>query len=909
MKPTRPTLTGALLASTAILVPGLALAQQDDAPTVASDETITVLGAFVPDEKRETSEISSIIDSEFLAQTQETDISETLKRVTGVSIDEGFVIVRGLNERYSRATLNGAPLPSNDPLRNIVPLDIFPTAALEGVLVQKTFSPQYNAEFGGGLIELRTVGVPDEGFFEIGGSLSGNTVTNIQDGFSYAGDGFDFTGTDDITDFREFPSAIPSTPAGVAALSPAELELAGEAITNSRSIQVVDVPVNFNVTSTFGDRAQLGDESAIGFVGVVNFGNDWFTIDGIRQTIGVDDDGLIFNEQFSPDGEGCDDALADFGVQCGFFETTQTINLNALATVGLEIDNNNIIKVTSAILRQTTKEALLQTGEDIEEDLIQFGRTDFIERQTWTNQVVGEHYLPLLPEGTFQDTLIKWRASYSEANRTVNNRNEFQFTLAELGGGEQIFRLDPEFIVNNQTVFAALEDASFEFGLDIEQPFEVFGRDVVLKIGGNYGETDRNSDLRRFFFDAAPGLSGIDTEGIREQIPEIAFGQINIDPEGLFLVDNTSPSDAFSANDEFTSAYALLDVQLTQTVRLSAGFRYQDTTLSTQSFAQSDILCGFLEIGGGVVPSVCLAPGAGPETVAFEEDAPIFVDLNGEFLLPAVTVTWEFLPNVQVRAGFSQTINRPSLRELSTSPFLDPDRDEEVEGNPFLTIAEVDNFDVRFEWYFGPGEFATIGAFYKQIDNPIEETFLPEGNVFDRTFLNGNEAELIGMEAEIQKNLPFQDWFGWDFLGTREFYVNANFTFVDAETTIDEDPFSVITNTTRDLQGQSPILANLRFGFDDIDRGERAAILFNFTDGRIDTVGVLGTPDQVERPPALLDLVYSKEFSLPGVPGSYELSFRARNLLNDDYELLADNIFVEQYDLGRTFSMGLRARF
>jgi hypothetical protein len=79
--------------------------------------------------------------------------------------------VRGLNERYSSATLNGSPLPSPEPLRRVAPLDLFPTSVLSGVVVSKTYSPEFSGEFGGGAINMTTKGLPNEAFLEI--SLSG----------------------------------------------------------------------------------------------------------------------------------------------------------------------------------------------------------------------------------------------------------------------------------------------------------------------------------------------------------------------------------------------------------------------------------------------------------------------------------------------------------------------------------------------------------------------------------------------------------------------------------------------------------------------------------------------------------------------------------------------------------------
>ncbi len=898
MKSTRVTLTGALLASTAMLMPVSVLAQ-DDAPVAQSDEVIVVQGAFIPDEKRETSEISNILDAEALSRTQDSDIADALQRLTGLSLDDGkFVIVRGLNERYSRATLNGAPLPSNEPLRNVVPLDIFPTSILDGVLVQKTYSPEFAADFGGGLMELRTKAVPDEAFIEVGGSFGYNTETSFQEGLTYAGSDWDWTGLDAIDDFRAFPSG--TIPSDLSTLTEGEREIAGESLPNVWTIQSDDsLPADYSLNFAAGNGWEMGDESALGVIFVAGYGNSWENRFGLRRDVRTSAEGLEIQDDFSSNAEGCDEIEFD----CGYFDTTQTIDLNALASVGFTINNDNAIKLTSAVLRKTTKEALLVTGrEDDQDQILQDGRIDWVERQTWTNQVVGEHFLPFFDSFDLPLTQLDWRVSYSEAKRDVDNRKDFLYELEPDG----VFRLDSRILESNQTTYAELEDSTFEVGADLKQAFTLWDMDIELKAGGSYFEQERESSLRRFLFQPAQGLSSAQLAPLREQIPEIIFGRVNIDPNGYRLVDNTQASDAFLADSEIIAGYAGLDAQVTPTLRIAAGLRYEDSEQVTTSFARTATRCGEL-FGGGATPPGCASDGSNSSEIIFEQGDQIGITLTGEFLLPSVTATWEFLPNNQVRLGFSQTLNRPSLRELSTSPFLDPDRDEEVEGNPFLTIAEIDNYDIRWEWYFARGEFLTLGAFYKDITNPIEETFSVFGNETRRSFRNGESAELLGVEAELQVALPFQDWFDWTFLGDREFYVNTNFAYIDSETTTGFNPLNIVTNDTRELQGQSDILANLQLGFQDFERGEKAALLFNFTGDRIDSVGVLGLPDEVESPPTLLDFVYSRELPLAG--GVYEVSFEARNLLNDDYELNAEDILIEQYEIGRTFSVGIKARY
>ena len=129
-------------------------------------EELVVSVSFIPDEKRDTSEISSVLTSESMSIAGDNEAADALKRVTGLSLVKGkYVYVRGLGERYSSALLNGVLLPSPEPLKRVVPFDIFPTSVLESVLVQKTYSPQYPGEFGGGVIDMRTKIIPDQEFF------------------------------------------------------------------------------------------------------------------------------------------------------------------------------------------------------------------------------------------------------------------------------------------------------------------------------------------------------------------------------------------------------------------------------------------------------------------------------------------------------------------------------------------------------------------------------------------------------------------------------------------------------------------------------------------------------------------------------------------------------------------------
>ena len=856
----RAALKGALLTTTVIGFSAGAYAQPSEV------EEIVVEGIFIPDEKRATSEISNVLDEEALARTGDSDIAVTLQRVTGLSLVRGkFVFVRGLGERYSSALLDGSALPSPEPLRRVVPLDVFPNALLGGALVQKTYSPQFPAEFGGGLIEVRTKAVPDEQFAEFGVSLGYNTASTGKTGLSYYGGGLDILGIDDGT--RNRPQALIDNPL-LENISDAENAAIAEEIANRWTIDAEKNAPDIGLDFVYGDRFD-GDEQSLGIIFAANYDSGFTNKFGERNTFVSTAQGITTNDRISP--EVCDNPEFDGGGEdCGLRSTEWEIALNGLFSAGLEIDSDNTVKFTSLILRKSTREATIEKGEFAADPgtLRTESRIDWVSQQLWTNQLSGEHYLDLFSGDVFDNTQINWRALYATAERNTPLRRTTRYEFDDvLGQFELLTRTDA-----NRTDWGQLKDNIYDVGLDIVQPSTIGDYQIDWKGGIGYQDKDRVSDVQRYAF-LIPGAVNRD---LLQLVPEIIFGPANIGPGQILLGEFIDNTDQFEAGLELFHLYGQFDAQLTDTIRLAAGFRYEDSEQTS-------------------------------DTIDRATDERVFITQKGEYLLPAITATWEFYDNMQFRLAYSQTLSRPDLRELSSATFLDPDRDRPIRGNPELTITEITNYDARWEWYFGPGQFATIGVFYKEFTNPIERTFgiLGEGPL--RSFVNNPSAELLGVEAEIEYILPINDWLG-DSWRSAEFYVKANAAFIDSEITIDQDATQAQqTDTVRRLQGQSDVLANFQIGFDDFETGEKANLLLNFTGDRIDDVGLFGVPNVVEKPPILLDFNYSRRLEV--FSGDFEVSFKAQNILNDDFLLTVGDEVFEQYEIGRSFSLGVKTFF
>lgn len=282
------TALGALLGTTAFTIVSSAMAQ--DAPAIDTssiDDEIVVRGTNIPDEKRATSEIAAVLDEASFQRTGDSDIASALRRVTGLSISDGkFVIVRGLNERYSTVTIDGSPLPSPEPLRRVVPLDIIPTSILSGSLVQKTFSPQYSAEFGGGLIELRTKAVPDEFYFNVGASIGLDLATTAREGLTHDGGSRDWLGFDDGT--RNLPPGLFGDPLQIQGSATADRAFQNAidgSFESERTTLIFEeaIPVNWSGNVAGGGYYDFSDSVRFGFNVAANLSNDWQTREGRRE--------------------------------------------------------------------------------------------------------------------------------------------------------------------------------------------------------------------------------------------------------------------------------------------------------------------------------------------------------------------------------------------------------------------------------------------------------------------------------------------------------------------------------------------------------------------------------------------------------------------------------------------------
>jgi outer membrane receptor protein involved in Fe transport len=856
VKPTTHSFLAAFLIGTALSqLPSVASAQDTvvTSPEI-SDEVITT-GVFIPNEKKITSEITTVLDEDTFAQIGASDIASALTRVTGLSLSQGkFVIVRGLNERYSYATLNGAPLPSPEPLRRVAPLDLFPTSVLADVVVQKTYSPEFSGEFGGGAINLRTRALPDEKFLEFSISSSYNTTTTNRKGLVYGGSDSDWLGFDD--GLRDLPA----------------LDANGVPTSNFENFDtlIIDIdeklPFNGGGRLSAGNRFDLDGGQSIGVLATIGYDNSWETRRGEDNTANIGGNGELVL---------LDDAFRE--------STENTVSLNGLLGIGVELDENNLVQLVGLATRQSSAEARIITGEDREDRFFRQDFTEWFEREVYMGQLLGEHFIPSL-----NDAELTWRASYAKAARDAPYERRINYENFEDGLGFRFQFNRPG--TNNDIRFSELDDTTLDLGVDFAMPIDVGAREIEIKFGGAYLDKSRDSEQADFrYFGTVPAE-------LRQSRIDLILSDAVVDSGVLEIRrgGTTGFPDLSFATLETLGGYVALETEFFPDLRVSGGLRYETSKQNT-AVEQSLVADSLFE----------------------------FDTLDENYLLPAVTATYTFADNWQLRLAASKTINRPQFRELTPSIFVNTDTDDRFVGNPFLTNSESTNFDARIEYYFGATQFITVGGFFNG---------LGESNA--TSFINAPSAELFGLELEFEKKFAISDKFPVlnKWLGGQDFVIRSNYTYVDSSVSADGtvsitpptvDPSRGVTPVTisaaglytdgRKLQGQSDHLVNLQFGIENYDAGWDVFLLVNYTSERIRAVEDLsnGLPSIKEQLPISLDLVTNIPFKIRG--GEYELGFKIQNILDDRYEasqtLNGTSIIIDDYNIGTTVAASLKRRF
>ncbi len=640
------------------------------------------------------------ISAETIKRTPDRTTGDVIKRVSGASMqDNKFAVIRGLNDRYNTAMLNGAMLSSTEPDRKAFSFDLFPSSMLDNLIIVKTASADLPGEFAGGAILINTKDIPEKSFVQANASIGYNNVTTGKSFLSGQGGGNDWLGTDDGT--RDLPSAFPSTQNFIAGNTDEKVRNS-QLFQNDWNITEKDgAAPNGSLQLSGGFASNPTKKIQFGTVGAFSYSSNNRLQNGRR--FDYDDSGQLFNyadKQFK-----------------------NNVLWGALLNSALKINNTQKLGLQATYATNTDNIISDRTGYDYEQTRkVRSTAIEYTENHLLTTRLYGEHKL------NDKGVRLNWGGGFNQSTRNIPSLRRMFYTLnfddtTDVNIPFQAYvpfgSADP---YRSGRFYSTLKENTINANADVMFPFAVAGIKQSVKIGGLYQQRDRGFDARVMGF-KINNFTQFDYSILALPQDQI-FTNKNISRDGFIMDEITNPSDNYTAKSDLTAAFVLFDNKIGDKLRASWGVRFEGYRQQLES----------AKYGGEIVK----------------------VDTTVNAFLPSINLTYSFNDKHQLRLSGSKTVTRPEFREIAPFAFYDFYLNAGVVGNPNLTPGNIYNADIRYEVYPGSNQLFSVSLFYKKFITPIEFTFSSSGagtRTFD--FQNIPGATNYGIEVELRKNFGF----------------------------------------------------------------------------------------------------------------------------------------------------------
>ncbi len=526
------------------------------------------------DEQRTALNVTSVITREEIRRGPDDNAAEAVQRVSGVTVEGGrYVFVRGLGERYTTTELNGARLPSPEPDRRVVPLDLFPAGVLESIHVSKTFTPDQEASFTGAQVNLRTRVSGSAPFTQFGASIGYNSASTFNDIVRAPGDGVNFLGM--AGDARRLPNGFSGDLRRVTDTQQAEILSSFRPVFLAGSETALP---NFTLSASRGDAIGVFGRE-LSYLGALSYQR--------RQEAQVDE------VRATPTLRGTETvALNQYTANTG----REGILWGGVLNLGTEIGENTRLELNNTYDRTSDNEALRLVGssEELGRD-VSVTRLLFVERSILSNQLRAEH-------AWGSRHTADWSATFSRVTRDEPDRSELALTRETDAAGRQVWAFAGTALAPTTRAFSTLSEYSGGIKANYALRFGGESLPAQLKVGGLYRYTDRDAENKSFDF-ANVGLSLEE----RTLPPEQLFGGQFYDPNnlGIRLRSNVFGS-TYTANENLAAGYAMVDYPLTSRLNLVGGARLEWAHIEVDALdVVGQIKTGRLN-NADVLPSVAL---------------------------------------------------------------------------------------------------------------------------------------------------------------------------------------------------------------------------------------------------------------------------------------------------------------
>lgn len=658
--------------------------------------------------------IVSNVSAQEISRTQDTNAGEVIRRVPGVSlIDDKFVMVRGLSQRYNNVWVNGGAVPSSEADSRAFSFDIIPSSQIDNLTIVKSPTAEYPADYSGGFIIVNTKEIPAENSFNIAVGGNWNTSSAFQN-FSYSkGSGTDFLGFDN--GLRSLNGGIhaalnPQLDANGKPVGDYATSLLGNGFNNDWLIKNKKPLGDLKLAASLNQRWMLGGRT-LGMLAALNYTNEYRTYENMENNLyGIYD---AANDKPNYLRHSVDD------------QYNNNVRLGAMLNFTfLSKDGNHKYQLKNIFNQLATSRYTWRDGVSAQSNLERSAEYYYRSRTTYNGQLTGKH--------TFTSDALDWSIGYAYANRHLPDRRRYLIDDALESG---VYALSTGNDISRE--WTQLDEHILSLGVNDKHHFKFGNFEPDLQVGA-YGEyRTREYQTRNFIYNWNVSDNNMPSDFRHSDIPTLLSSEANMGYDKLYLLEEKQMRNNYRGHNTLGAGYLALSLPFGK-LGIHAGVRFEHNDMELISNSRD------------------------------YEKSESSRHYKTDDVFPSLNTTYKISDQHQVRLSYGRSINRPEFREVSSSVYYDFDLASNVQGNTELKNCYVDNLDLRYEWYPSRGELISLAVFYKHFDSPIEWTYTVAGGTdLIYSYKNAKSANNYGVELDIRKNLGFiglKD-FSWSFNG------------------------------------------------------------------------------------------------------------------------------------------------
>ncbi|WP_298522839.1 TonB-dependent receptor [uncultured Prevotella sp.] len=658
--------------------------------------------------------IVSNVSAQEISRTQDTNAGEVIRRVPGVSlIDDKFVMVRGLSQRYNNVWVNGGAVPSSEADSRAFSFDIIPSSQIDNLTIVKSPTAEYPADYSGGFIIVNTKEIPAENSFNIAVGGNWNTSSAFKD-FSYSkGSGTDFLGFDN--GLRNLNGGIqaalnPQLDANGKPVGDYATSLLGNGLNNDWLVKNRKPLGDLKLAASLNRRWMLGGRT-LGMLAAMNYTNEYRTYENMENNLyGIYD---AANDKPNYLRHSVDD------------QYNNNVRLGAMLNFTfLSKDGNHKYQLKNIFNQLATSRYTWRDGVSAQSNLERSAEYYYRSRTTYNGQLTGKH--------TFTSDALDWSIGYAYANRHLPDRRRYLIDDALESG---VYALSTGNDISRE--WTQLDEHILSLGVNDKHHFKFGNFEPNLQVGA-YGEyRSREYQTRNFIYNWNVSDNNMPSDFRHSDIPTLLSSEANMGYDKLYLLEEKQMRNNYRGHNTLGAGYLALSLPFGK-LGIHAGVRFEHNDMELISNSRD------------------------------YEKSESSRHYKTDDVFPSLNTTYKISDQHQVRLSYGRSINRPEFREVSSSVYYDFDLASNVQGNTELKNCYVENLDLRYEWYPSRGELISLAVFYKHFDSPIEWTYTVAGGTdLIYSYKNAKSANNYGVELDIRKNLGFiglKD-FSWSFNG------------------------------------------------------------------------------------------------------------------------------------------------